>query len=147
MLSGNKSHEDFSREDRVEVGSEKSFALVFAVVFAIIAAVKTYLDLGLTTWAYIFLAGSVFFFVAAFTRPVILRPLNILWFRFGLLLHAVINPLVMGVLFFVTVTPVGLIMRVCGKRPLNLKFDAESKSYWIHREPPGPESGSFKNQF
>ncbi len=147
MASSNDSHEDFSREDKIEVGSEKSFAIVFAIVFALIAAIKTYSTSGASTWIYVFCAGSLCFLVIAFTKPAIVRPLNILWFRFGLLLHAVINPLVMGLLFFVTVTPVGLIMRVCGKRPLNLKLDAESKSYWIHREPPGPESGSFKNQF
>lgn len=147
MASSNNSHEDFSREDNVEIGSEKSFAIVFSVVFALIAAITTYSTSGASTWAYAFFAGSICLLVIAFTKPGIVRPFNIFWFRFGLLLHAVINPLVMGLLFFVTVTPVGLIMRVCGKRPLCLKFDAEAKSYWIHREPPGPEAGSFKNQF
>jgi len=76
-----------------------------------------------------------------------LRPLNRLWLRFGLLLHAVMNPLIMGLLFYGTVMPIGLLMRLFGKDPLNLKRDAQASSYWIMRTPPGPAPDTMSNQF
>lgn len=147
MASKNNSHEDFSREDDVQVGSERSFGFVFAAVFAIIAVAKAVFGTGMLAWIYFWVAGSAAFLIIALTIPRILRPLNIVWFKFGLLLNSIVSPIVMGLLFFVTVTPIGLLMRLFGKRPLNLKFEPEAESYWIHRTPPGPEAGSFKNQF
>ena len=79
--------------------------------------------------------------------PKILSPLNRLWFRFGLLLHHIVNPVVMALLFFTTVTPMALIMRLLGKDPLRRKFDPEADSYWIPRQPAGPAPETMKNQF
>jgi len=73
--------------------------------------------------------------------------LNKLWFHFGLLLHKIVSPLVMGLLFFVTVTPIGLLMRTLGKTPLKLEFDKDADSYWILRDPPGPAPDTMKRQF
>jgi hypothetical protein len=81
------------------------------------------------------------------TVPKLLRPLNRVWFLFGLVLNKVFNPLVMGLLFFLTVTPLGLLMRSLGKRPLDLDFDKQTKSYWILRTPPGPAPETMKKQF
>ncbi len=67
--------------------------------------------------------------------------------KFGLLLHRVVNPLTMGVIFFFTVTPIALMFRILGKDPLRLKLDPEAKSYWIYRDPPGPRPDSMKQQF
>jgi hypothetical protein len=77
----------------------------------------------------------------------LLRPFNRLWFRFGLLLSRVVNPLVMGLLFYFTVTPIGLIMRALGKDPLRLRFDRGARTYWIDRQPPGPEPETMRQQF
>jgi len=74
----------------------------------------------------------------ALVAPRALKPLNILWFRFGLLLHAIITPVVLGLMFFTVITPLGWLMRAFGKRPLSLGFDRTATSYWIHRTPPGP---------
>ena len=79
--------------------------------------------------------------------PKSLSSLNRIWFQFGLLLHKVVSPVVMGLIFFGTVMPTGLLMRLFGKKPLNLDFDPSQKSYWIHRTPPSPEPGSMKRQF
>lgn len=87
------------------------------------------------------------FLAAALFHPGWLRSLNRLWFRFGMLLHAVVNPLIMALVFFVAVAPIGLLMRVLGKDPLRLKREPTAKSYWIERRPPGPEPDSLRNQF
>jgi hypothetical protein len=84
---------------------------------------------------------------AALLRPGVLAPLNRLWMRFGLLLAKVVNPLVLGLLFFVTILPIGLIMRALGKDLLRLKLDRSARSYWIAREPPGPPPPSMRNQY
>ena len=141
-------HESLNAHDDVKVGSARSFGLVFATVFIIIALLPLLSLSGrqgsLRLWA---LIVAAFFAVAALTMPRLLEPLNKLWFRFGLLLHKIVNPLVMGLLFFVTVTPIGLLMRSLGKTPLKLGFDKSAKSYWIPRTPPGPEPESMKRQF
>ena len=87
------------------------------------------------------------FAVVALARPGVLAPLNRLWTRFGLLLHKVVSPLIMGMLFYLTVTPIGLLMRAMGKDPLRLRPDPDAASYWIERDPPGPPPETMKNQF
>ncbi len=79
--------------------------------------------------------------------PSLLAPLNRVWTKFGLLLHKVVSPIVLGVMFYLVITPTGLLMRLFGKDPLRLKFDGTAKSYWIPREPPGPKPDSIKDQF
>jgi len=137
-------HEDFSREDTVKVGSEKAFGIVFAVVFAIIGLWPLIDGAPVRLWSLV-VAGI--FLVLAFLLPQTLRPLNLVWFRFGLLLHKVVNPLVMGFLFFSTVLPIAIILRMVGKDPLHRKFDAAAETYWIKRDPPGPEPDSMRHQF
>jgi len=95
-------------------------------------------------WA---LVAGAMFVSAAVVVPVVLRPLNRLWFVLGMALHKVVNPLVMGFLFYLTVTPMALLMRLAGKDPLRLKFDRQAKSYWIKRQPAGPAPESMRHQF
>ena len=137
-------HESFDREDDVKVGTERSFGLVFAVVFTAVGLWPLIDGGGPRLWSLGVAAG---FLLAALVAPRALRPLNLLWFKFGMLLHHVVTPLVMGLLFFATVTPIALLMRIFGKRPLDLAFEPDAKSYWIERDPPGPEPGSMKRQF
>ena len=141
------SHERFDRDDRTRMGSERGFAIVFAVVFLIIAAVKGLVADSAPVWVGLWVVLAALMLFLGFVFPRALRPLNVAWFRFGLLLHKVVSPLVMGLVFYVTVTPIGLIMRLLGKRPLRLRFDPAAESYWIERRPPGPAPGSFSNQF
>lgn len=137
-------HESLKDKDEVQVGSEKSFGVVFAVVFAIIAIWPLIHGLPVRWWA---LIVSMAFLAAAYVAQPLLKPLNLLWFKFGLLLYKVVNPVVMGLLYYTTIVPTGLAMRMCGKDPLNRTFDREAKTYWIERDPPGPEPESMKNQF
>jgi hypothetical protein len=90
---------------------------------------------------------ATFFLVFAFVRPAALRPLNWLWFKFGLLLHKVVNPIVMAVVFFGAVVPTGLVLRLLGKDPLRLERQPDANSYWIERRPRGPAPESMKDQF
>ncbi|MBL4719606.1 MAG: hypothetical protein JKY20_00535 [Alphaproteobacteria bacterium] len=135
-------HESFSSRTSVTVGSERSFGLVFAAVFALIALAPLLDGALIQLWALVVAAG---FALIAFIYPILLRPLNLIWFKFGLLLHKIVNPIIMGLLFYVTIMPIGLIMRLCGKDLLNLRIDKNTPSYWIKREP--HESDSMRNQF
>ncbi|MEQ8711242.1 MAG: SxtJ family membrane protein [Rhodospirillales bacterium] len=131
-------------EAAATMGSERSFAIVFAVVFIIIGCFPLLYGGGLRLWS---LGIAVAFLAAGFLCPVILRPLNRLWFQIGLLMHRVVNPVIMGLIFFLAVTPTGLIMRALGKDPLRRAFDRDAGTYWIERNPPGPDPQSMKNQF
>lgn len=137
-------HENLSRESEVRGSSDRSFGLVFAVVFLTIGLWPLVRGGTLRAWALV-LAGA--FLIAALTRPSLLAPLNRLWTRFGLLLGKVTTPIVMSILFYLVVTPTGLLMRLFGKDPLRLSRDREADSYWIKREPPGPSPETMTNQF
>ena len=127
-----------------KTSSDRSFGLVFTAVFAIVAVWPT-LDGGSLRWWSVFVAGG--FMTVALLRPVWLQRLNQAWTHFGNLLHKVVSPLVMSLLFFLTVTPIGLLMRLLGKKPLCLEFDPKAESYWVVREQPGPTPESMKYQF
>jgi hypothetical protein len=139
------SHENLTREEKVEGSSDRAFGITFAVVFGIIAAWPVIWWRAAPIWWALGVAGV--FLAVGLVAPTVLGPLNKLWLRFGLLLHHIITPIVMGLIFFVAVTPTGLILRAMGKDMLRLKPDPAAKSYWIHRTPPGPAPGSIRNQF
>ena len=132
------------RLDRVKPGSERSFGIVFTVVFLIVGLWPLLNSAGVRWWAIIL---AVIFLGVALIRPVLLTPLNRVWFKFGQVLHRIVSPLIMGLLFYLTITPMALIMRCLGKTPLPKNFDRDADSYWIHRTPPGPAPDSMKNQF
>lgn len=131
--------------DRHEpAGSERSFGLVFALVFALVFLWPAFSAGALRWWA---LYPAVLFLLAAILLPGLLRPLNAAWQRFGRLLHRLVSPVILGMLFYFTVMPTGLVMRVLRKDPLRLRFDPAVRSYWIRRQPPGPAPESLRNQF
>lgn len=136
-------HEPAETRTEVKMGSERAFGIVFAIVFALIALWPLLGGGGVRPWA---AATGAAFLGAAFLAPRALRPLNVLWFRFGMLLHRIVSPIVMGFLFFVTVTPIALLMRALGKDLLRLRR-SDAKSYWIERDPPGPPPESMTKQF
>lgn len=144
MAKRDTTHEDFRREHAIKTSSNRSFGVVFAAVFAFLGLWPLFGGGDARIWA---LALAAIFLAAAFVTPKALTPLNKLWTKFGLLLHHVVNPVVMGFLFYLTVTPTSLVMRLLGKDPLKLRFEPDAKSYWITREPPGPEPETMKNQF
>ena len=133
---------DVTSHTEIELGSEKSFGIVFAVVFTVIALWPLLHGNGVRFWA---LVVAAVFLAVAFFRPQVLRPLNRLWFKFGILLSMIISPIVMGIIFFVTVTPIGLIRRIKNPDPLNQNFDPEAESYWITRD--ASSMTSMRKQF
>jgi hypothetical protein len=130
--------------DETGPGSNRSFGLVMAAVAAIFGCLPL-LRLAPPHWWLIGIA--VAFAAFALVVPRALYPLNYLWFRLGLLLHRVMSPLIIGAVFFLCVTPIGLILRLVGKDVLSLRRRADLASYWIARDPPGPAPGTMTNQF
>jgi hypothetical protein len=137
-------HESFDRDEAVHGSSDRSFGFVFAAVFLAIALVPWAFGGRLQTWS---LGVAAVFGVVALSAPRFLAPLNRLWLKLGLLLHRIVSPIVLGIMFFLVVTPIGLLMRAFGKDPLRLRFDRGAPTYWIPREPPGPPPDSFSDQF
>ena len=125
---------------KIKIGSNRSFGIVFSAVFLLIALYPIINDENLRYWA---LLISIIFAILGLANSNLLSPLNRIWFKFGLFLGKIISPLVMGVIFFFVVTPIGLLMRLLGKDILNLKYNND-KSYWIEKN--GPKS-KMKNQF
>lgn len=144
MTQRNDLHETYLREEKHARSSERSFGLVFASVFAAVALWPLLSGYAPRIWS---LVVSGVFLLAAWLCPKLLRPANIAWARLGEALHRIVSPLVLGVLFYSSVVPTGLIMRALGKDPLRLRFDRKATTYWIRREPPGPAPESLRNQF
>jgi hypothetical protein len=143
-MSQPQTHETFLRHEPEAPGSERSFGFVMAGAFSLLSLVNYWRGGHWWPW----MAGLAALFLAtALLFPAWLRPLNWIWFKFGLLLHKIVSPLVMGLLFFVTVTPIGLLLRAGRKDMLRLKHDSECDSYWIVRQPPGPAPETMKDQF
>ena len=141
---GNTTHERIQRDEEVKGSSDRAFGLTFAVVFAALAGFSVWRGGG--SWPYTSCAAAVFALLAM-VAPSLLAPLNRVWLKFGLLLHKVTSPLILGLMFFLVVTPTALVLRLLGKDLLHLKGDREAPSYWIERRPPGPSPDSMPNQF
>jgi hypothetical protein len=126
--------------DNIKISSNRSFGVVFFVVFLLIAFYPLTNHDDIRLWS-LFL--SLIFLVLGILNSKILTPLNKIWFKFGILLGKIVSPLVMGIIFFIVVTPIGLIMRILKKDLLNLKFNNDN-SYWIEKNEP---KSKMKNQF
>ena len=124
----------------IKISSNRSFGVVFFIVFLLIALYPLLNNNEIRLWSLII---SVIFLILGILNSKILSPLNKIWFKFGLLLGKIISPIIMGVIFFSVVTPIGFIMKLLGKDLINLKFNNQ-KSYWIEKS--GPKS-KMKNQF
>ena len=138
------SHEIRQRDEVVKTSTDRNFGLVFAVLFGIVGGLSFYN--GRSHWLW-WLALAAFLAAVSHARPQLLAPFNHLWTRFGLLLFAVVSPIALVVVFYLCIAPIGWILRLTGKDLLRLRFEADAKSYWIARDPPGPTPGSLKNQF
>ena len=124
----------------IKIGSNRSFGFVFFVVFLLISIYPLLKDGDIRLWSLII---SLIFLFLGLLNSNLLSPLNKLWFKFGLLLGKIISPIIMGIIFFLVVTPIAGIMRLLKKDLLNLKFK-ENNTYWIDKS--GPKS-KMKNQF
>ena len=127
-------------KEKIQISSNRSFGIVFFIVFLLVALYPLLDNENPRIWSLIL---SVIFLFLGIINSKILDPLNILWFKFGILLGKIISPIIMGIIFFIVVTPIGFAMRIIGKDLLNLKFN-KGKSYWVEKT--GPKS-KMKNQF
>lgn len=137
-------HEVFSRDEKIVAGSDRSFGMVMAAALSAVSLLNVWHWGRLWPWT----GGlAVLLLATAWVRPSVLHPLNLVWLKFGLLLHRVVNPIVMALLFFGTVWPTGLVMRMMGRDLLRLKREPDAASYWIVRTPPGPSPETMRDQF
>ena len=127
-------------QKNIKLPSNRNFGIVFFIVFLIIALWPLLKQNEIRIWSLII---SFIFFVLGLINSKLLTPLNKLWFKFGILLGNIIAPIIMGIVFFLVVTPTGLIMRFFRKDILKLKKNT-SDSYWINKD---DTNSSMKNQF
>ena len=131
----NKSH------FKIKINSEKSFGFTFAILFALIGIYSLIYSENIYLWS--FIAAIIFLVITIFLPKILIFP-NYLWFKLGMILGAIISPIIMLLLYFLTVTPTGIIMRFFKKDLINLKIYKSKNSYWIKKE---KTLESMKNQF
>ena len=137
-------HEDLHRDHEVVGPSDRRFGLTIGIVLALIGAWKL---AHWSPWGYLWAALAAALVGFALAAPAALGPLNKAWLRLGLLLYRVVNPVVMAILFYGTILPIGLVLRACGKDVLRLQWDRGAPSYWIARSEERPLSESMRQQF
>ncbi len=136
-------HEDFSRKERVTASSDRAFGLTIGSIAALLALLPLLNSTpGPVRWWLLGIASLLAASAIFWATP--LAPLNRAWRKLGLLLYKIVNPVVLTLLFYGCITPIGWLMRMTGKDPLRLTRDPSVESYWIPREAP---PGSMKNQF
>ena len=123
-----------------KIGSNRNFGIVFFIVFLLISLWPLLNNEDLKSWS---LIVSVIFLILGMLNSRFLSSLNMIWFKFGIFLGKIVSPLIMGVIFFAVVTPIGLLMRVFNKDLLNLKINNKN-TYWIKKTEP---KSKMKNQF
>ena len=137
-------HEDLRREVEIRGSSDRAFGLVFAGFFALVSLWPLRWGQPLRLWA---LGLAALCVLVALLAPAALSPLNRAWTALGRLLQRLVSPVILALLFYLVVTPIGLLMRCLGKTPLRLGLDPAARTYWIDRRPPGPAPETMKNQF
>ena len=128
------------KNQKIKIGSNKSFGIVFSIVFLVIAFWPMLNGNEINYWS---LSISIVFLILGLINSKILTPLNKIWFKFGILLGNVVGPIVMGIIFFLIVTPISIIMKLLGKDLINLKKN-NNNSYWIEKN---NQKSKMKNQY
>ena len=126
---------------KIKIGSNRNFGIVFFIVFLVVSLWPLTYGEPIRIWSAII---SLVFLILGLMNSKLLTPLNQLWFKFGIILGAIVAPIVMGFVFFLVVTPIGLVMRIAGKDLLNKKYDKKKETYWIKRDKP---FSTMKKQF
>ena len=127
--------------NKIKISSNRNFGLVFFIVFLIVSLWPLTYGEPIRIWLVII---SMVFLILGLMNSKLLTPLNKLWFKFGMILGAIIAPIVMGIIFFLVVTPTGFIMNIVGKDLLQKKYDKKKGTYWIKRD---KSISTMKRQF
>ena len=128
-------------KSNIKISSNRNFGLVFFFIFLVVSIWPLTHNESPRIWSAII---SLAFLILVLTRSKLLTPLNRLWAKFGIILGAIIAPIVMGVVFFLVITPIGLIMKIIGKDLLSIKYDKKKETYWVKRDKP---TSTMKQQF
>jgi hypothetical protein len=124
------------KSQTLSMPSDRSFGWTFAALFALVSLFHPWV-----------LALAAAITLVTLTRAEWLAPLKRAWMKFGALLHHIVSPVVMGVIFFGVFTPVGMVMRACGRDAMKRRYEPQRPSYWERRDPPGPADDSFRDLF
>ena len=130
-----------SHKSKIKISSNRNFGLVFFIVFLIVGLWPLTYENPIRIWLVII---SMVFLILGLMNSKLLTPLNKLWFKFGMILGAIVAPVVMGVVFFLVITPIGLFMQIIGKDLLKKRYDKKKATYWIIR---GKPVSTMKQQF
>ena len=133
-----------SRGRKIEGSTDRVFGCIMATFFSLIALTPLLSGQPIRWWA-LLIAGL--FLVPALIFPRSLSKLNQWWMRLGLLMSAIVSPIAMGIVFFCVITPFGILIKLFGRNLMPLHFDPKTDSYWIPRQPPGPDPKTMKNSF
>ena len=128
-------------KSKIKTSSNRNFGFVFFIVFLILGFWPITNGEEIRIWL---VAISLIFLILGIMKSKLLTPLNQLWFKFGMILGAIVAPIIMGAVFFLVVTPIGIVMRLMGKDLLNKKYSKKKETYWIKCE---TSTGSMKRQF
>jgi hypothetical protein len=137
-------HESVQRDETIEPGSDRNFGLIVGGILAAIGIYQLTSGSELSPW---FIGCGVLLMVLGLIAPGVLHPLNRAWTHLGIMLGRIVTPIVMFIVYVISVVPIGLLLRLFGKNPLALQPDATASSYWIKRVPPGPPPEGMKDQF
>ena len=140
-------HETFDRQEAVKGSSNRSFGLIVGGILVAIAGYRLFREPVIDPLSAGLLAVGGPLVLLGLVLPAPLAPLNRAWLQLGLCLSRIGNPLVMALIFYVTISPIGLAMRLAGKDPLQRRWSSAARSYWIPRSPPGPGPESMTQQF
>ena len=127
-------------KNKIKIGSNRSFGVVFFIVFFLISIYPLFNNESVYYWSLIL---SLAFLILGLLNSKLLYPLNFIWFKFGILLGRIVSPIIMGVIFFLVVTPTSILLKIFGKDVLKLKYN-NSKTYWLDKNEP---KSKMKNQF
>ena len=137
-------HENLKRKNNLVTPSDRSFGLVITSACVIVAL---YPLIATRTPHWWLLVVAAILFVLSLVKPNLLTPFNRIWTRFGLILGKFVNPIVLGLMYYLIIFPLALVLKLFGRDQMQRKFNSELETYWQNREPPGPTPGSMQNQY
>ena len=140
-------HENYRDDAPTAVGSDRAFGCTLGTVLLAIGAAKALIAAAVTLVSLLIFALGIGLVAFGFVAPARLSRLNRFWLKIGAVLALVVNPVILAILFFLVVTPMALVMRLAGKRPLRLAPDRAAASYWIGRAPSEGGISSMRRQF
>ena len=130
--------------DKAPLPSNRSFGTLFVVVFALLGIYGWWRGGAMYPWAF---ALSALVLLLTLGKPDWLAPANRAWMKLAEILHRIVSPIALGIMFFGVVTPMALVMRLFGRDAMKRRFDPPAATYWIERDPPGPDPSGLPNQF